>query len=72
MPIASLSSAVHSTRLVVAGGPTMISTEPRLAARTYSILYGFVIGGIAQRDFNIKAGQKFNENLIRSTIAVFN
>ena len=35
----ALSSAVHSTWLVVAGGPTIVSTAPRLAARcAYKIL----------------------------------
>ena len=32
IPMASRSSRVHSTWLVVAGGPTMVSTAPRLAA----------------------------------------
>jgi hypothetical protein len=33
MPMASLSSGVDSTWLVVAGGPTMVSTAPKFAAR---------------------------------------
>ena len=33
--MAARSSGVHSTWLVVAGGPTIVSTAPRLATDTY-------------------------------------